>query len=47
MKPYSDEMAEMFDREVKALIDNAFARTKELLESKTSGTPPAPGAGRA
>jgi len=35
-KPYSDEMAEVFDVEVKALIDAAFLRTKDLLERKTA-----------
>ncbi len=30
-KPYSDATAEKIDQEVKKIIDNAFARTKELL----------------
>ena len=33
-KPYSDATAELIDKEVKALIDKAYARTKELLMSK-------------
>ncbi len=33
-KPYSDATAEKIDKEVKALIDKAYARTKELLLSK-------------
>jgi len=33
-KPYSDATAELIDREVKALIDEAYNRTKELLLSK-------------
>lgn len=33
-KPYSDATAEMIDNEVKALIDKAYNRTKELLLSK-------------
>ncbi|MEQ8905796.1 ATP-dependent zinc metalloprotease FtsH [Ekhidna sp.] len=33
-KPYSDATAELIDKEVKALIDKAYARTKELLLSK-------------
>ncbi|WP_424963367.1 ATP-dependent zinc metalloprotease FtsH [Ekhidna sp.] len=33
-KPYSDATAELIDKEVKALIDKAYAHTKELLLSK-------------
>lgn len=33
-KPYSDATAELIDKEVKALIDKAYDRTKELLLSK-------------
>ncbi|WP_462252172.1 ATP-dependent zinc metalloprotease FtsH [Ekhidna sp.] len=33
-KPYSDATAELIDKEVKALIDVAYARTKKLLLSK-------------
>ncbi len=33
-KPYSDATAEKIDKEVKALIDKAYTRTKELLLSK-------------
>jgi cell division protease FtsH len=33
-KPYSDATAELIDKEVKALIDKAYKRTKELLLSK-------------
>lgn len=33
-KPYSDATAELIDNEVKALIDKAYKRTKELLLSK-------------
>lgn len=33
-KPYSDSTAELIDKEVKALIDKAYKRTKDLLESK-------------
>ncbi|MEQ9467721.1 MAG: ATP-dependent zinc metalloprotease FtsH [Ekhidna sp.] len=33
-KPYSDATAELIDKEVKILIDKAYARTKELLLSK-------------
>lgn len=33
-KPYSDATAELIDKEVKALIDKAYARTKELLNEK-------------
>ena len=33
-KPYSDATAELIDKEVKALIDKAYHRTKELLLSK-------------
>ncbi|SNT02555.1 membrane protease FtsH catalytic subunit [Ekhidna lutea] len=33
-KPYSDATAELIDKEVKALIDKAYVRTKELLLSK-------------
>uniref|UniRef100_A0A7S1ISB6 AAA+ ATPase domain-containing protein n=1 Tax=Eutreptiella gymnastica TaxID=73025 RepID=A0A7S1ISB6_9EUGL len=35
-KPYSDDMAERFDAEAKRLIDDAFARTKALLEDKAT-----------
>ncbi|MBC6399406.1 MAG: ATP-dependent zinc metalloprotease FtsH [Ekhidna sp.] len=33
-KPYSDATAELIDQEVKALIDKAYKRTKELLLKK-------------
>jgi len=33
-KPYSDATAELIDKEVKALIDKAYKRTKDLLLSK-------------
>ncbi|MFT6881780.1 MAG: AFG3 family protein [Marinoscillum sp.] len=33
-KPYSEATAEIIDKEVKKLIDEAYKRTKELLESK-------------
>ncbi|GAB4235018.1 MAG: ATP-dependent zinc metalloprotease FtsH [Ekhidna sp.] len=33
-KPYSDATAELIDKEVKALIDKAYDRTKKLLLSK-------------
>ncbi len=33
-KPYSDATAELIDKEVKSLIDQAYARTKELLKEK-------------
>lgn len=33
-KPYSDETARMIDDEVRKLIDNAYVRTKELLNVK-------------
>jgi AFG3 family protein len=33
-KPYSDETAKMIDQEVRALIDKAYIRTKELLREK-------------
>ena len=33
-KPYSDATAELIDKEVKALIDKAYNRTKDLLISK-------------
>ncbi|MEQ9051621.1 MAG: ATP-dependent zinc metalloprotease FtsH, partial [Marinoscillum sp.] len=33
-KPYSDATAELIDKEVKTLIDQAYARTKELLKEK-------------
>ena len=33
-KPYSEATAEMIDKEVKQLIENAYKRTKDLLESK-------------
>ncbi|NQZ74784.1 MAG: ATP-dependent zinc metalloprotease FtsH [Ekhidna sp.] len=33
-KPYSDATAELIDKEVKALIDTAYDRTKKLLLSK-------------
>ncbi|MEQ6167637.1 MULTISPECIES: ATP-dependent zinc metalloprotease FtsH [unclassified Ekhidna] len=33
-KPYSDATAELIDKEVKALIDKAYAHTKKLLLSK-------------
>ena len=33
-KPYSDATAELIDKEVKALIDKAYNRTKDLLLSK-------------
>jgi cell division protease FtsH len=33
-KPYSDATAELIDKEVKALIDKAYVRTKELLKEK-------------
>ncbi|MEO9485850.1 MAG: ATP-dependent zinc metalloprotease FtsH [Ekhidna sp.] len=35
-KPYSDATAELIDKEVKALIDVAYRRTKKLLLSKKS-----------
>lgn len=34
LKPYSDETAKIIDEEVKKLIDNAFIRTKKLIEAK-------------
>lgn len=33
-KPYSDATAELIDKEVKSLIDEAYARTKDLLKDK-------------
>ncbi len=33
-KPYSDETAKMIDQEVRALIDKAYIKTKELLTEK-------------
>jgi len=33
-KPYSEATAELIDNEVKKLIDNAYRRTKQLLEDK-------------
>lgn len=33
-KPYSEATAELIDQEVKALIDRAYARTKDLLQSR-------------
>ena len=33
-KPYSDDVAELFDEEVKSIVDSAFKRTKALLEEK-------------
>lgn len=33
-KPYSEATAEMIDKEVKSLIDSAYARTKALLKEK-------------
>ena len=33
-KPYSDATAELIDKEVKGLIDGAYARTKQLLGDK-------------
>ena len=32
VKPYSDQTAELIDAEVRALIDDAYARTKKLLQ---------------
>ncbi len=33
-KPYSDETAKMIDQEVRALIDDAYTKTKELLTER-------------
>lgn len=34
-KPYSDATAELIDKEVKALIDEAYVRTKKLLKERS------------
>jgi cell division protease FtsH len=34
MKSYSEELAEKVDREIKKLLDNAYAKAKEILKSK-------------
>ncbi|MEP1893104.1 MAG: peptidase M41, partial [Cyclobacteriaceae bacterium] len=35
-KPYSDATAELIDNEVKALIDGAYTRTKDLLKKRAN-----------
>lgn len=34
MKPYSEDTAKMIDKEVKAIVDAAYEKTKQLLVSK-------------